>query len=69
MYHQLYFQPLLSCFHAHLLASSHIAAEPTLLNSPCVMFSECCVVVHGSWQSSISGCTTSRSPLRSWYNE
>ena len=29
MYHQLYFQPPLSCFHAHLLASSHIAAEPT----------------------------------------
>ena len=28
MYHQLYFQPPLSCFHAHLLAPS-IAAEPT----------------------------------------
>ena len=24
MYHQLYFLPLLSCFHAHLLALSHI---------------------------------------------
>ena len=24
MYHQLYFQPPLSCFHAHLLAPSHI---------------------------------------------
>ena len=24
MYHQLYFQPHLSCFHAHLLAPSHI---------------------------------------------